>query len=203
MPPALSASPRKHRSRSARFTGTFQARTTWWSSICVGSTTPAGSVTSRPSTPRRDRTQPAIGDLRRPARRPLPRLPVSQRGRRGCRRDARRSRHRSRTQAAVHRAPDRRGGGSRRADPYQLGHQLAVLFEGALALATSLNDTAAMIHARSAAEDPHRRGLTAARACAFVRNSAACRVQTRTLAEGSGPTSGFGAGSRRPRRSSC
>jgi AcrR family transcriptional regulator len=37
-------------------------------------------------------------------------------------------------------------------DPYQLGHQLAVLFEGALALATSLNDTAAMIHARSAAE---------------------------------------------------
>jgi AcrR family transcriptional regulator len=38
------------------------------------------------------------------------------------------------------------------ADPYQLGHHLAVLFEGALALATSLNDTAAMIHARSAAE---------------------------------------------------
>jgi AcrR family transcriptional regulator len=38
------------------------------------------------------------------------------------------------------------------ADPYQLGHQLAVLFEGALALATSLNDTAAMIHARAAAE---------------------------------------------------
>jgi AcrR family transcriptional regulator len=37
-------------------------------------------------------------------------------------------------------------------DPYRLGHQLAVLFEGALALATSLNDTAAMIHARSAAE---------------------------------------------------
>jgi AcrR family transcriptional regulator len=37
-------------------------------------------------------------------------------------------------------------------DPYQLGHQLAVLFEGALALATSLNDTAALIHARSAAE---------------------------------------------------
>jgi Tetracyclin repressor-like, C-terminal domain len=38
------------------------------------------------------------------------------------------------------------------ADPYQLGYQLAVLFEGALSLATSLNDTAAMIHARSAAE---------------------------------------------------
>ena len=37
-------------------------------------------------------------------------------------------------------------------DPYQLGHQLAVLFEGALALSTSLNDTAPMIHARSAAE---------------------------------------------------
>jgi AcrR family transcriptional regulator len=37
-------------------------------------------------------------------------------------------------------------------DPYQLGHQLAVLFEGALALATSLNDTAPLIHARSAAE---------------------------------------------------
>ena len=30
--------------------------------------------------------------------------------------------------------------------------QLAVLFEGALALTTSLNDTAALIHARSAAE---------------------------------------------------
>jgi len=36
-------------------------------------------------------------------------------------------------------------------DPYQLGHQLAVLFEGAVALATSLNDTAALLHARSAA----------------------------------------------------
>lgn len=37
-------------------------------------------------------------------------------------------------------------------DPYQLGHQLAVLFEGATSLATSLNDTAPMLHARSAAE---------------------------------------------------
>jgi AcrR family transcriptional regulator len=37
-------------------------------------------------------------------------------------------------------------------DPYRLGHQLAVLFEGATALATSLNDTAALLHARSAAE---------------------------------------------------
>jgi AcrR family transcriptional regulator len=37
-------------------------------------------------------------------------------------------------------------------DPYQLGHQLAVLFEGATSLATSLNDTAPLLHARSAAE---------------------------------------------------
>jgi AcrR family transcriptional regulator len=37
-------------------------------------------------------------------------------------------------------------------DPYQLGHQLAVVFEGATALATSLNDTAPLLHARSAAE---------------------------------------------------
>ena len=37
-------------------------------------------------------------------------------------------------------------------DPYQLGHQLAVLFEGALALATSLNDTSPLLHARAAAE---------------------------------------------------
>ena len=37
-------------------------------------------------------------------------------------------------------------------DPYRLAHQLAVLFEGGVALATSLNDTAALIHARSAAE---------------------------------------------------
>jgi AcrR family transcriptional regulator len=37
-------------------------------------------------------------------------------------------------------------------DPYQLGHQLAVLFEGAVALATSLNDTSPVVHARSAAE---------------------------------------------------
>ena len=37
-------------------------------------------------------------------------------------------------------------------DPYQLGHQLAVLFEGALALATSLNDTSPLLHARSAAD---------------------------------------------------
>lgn len=37
-------------------------------------------------------------------------------------------------------------------DPYRLGHQVAVLFEGALALATSLNDTSPLVHARSAAE---------------------------------------------------
>jgi AcrR family transcriptional regulator len=37
-------------------------------------------------------------------------------------------------------------------DPYRLGHQLAVLFEGALALATALNDTSPLLHARSAAE---------------------------------------------------
>ena len=37
-------------------------------------------------------------------------------------------------------------------DPYELGHQLAVLFEGATSLATSLNDTAALLHARFAAE---------------------------------------------------
>jgi AcrR family transcriptional regulator len=36
-------------------------------------------------------------------------------------------------------------------DPYALGNQLMVLFEGATALATSLNDTAALLHARSAA----------------------------------------------------
>jgi AcrR family transcriptional regulator len=37
-------------------------------------------------------------------------------------------------------------------DPYQLGNQLAVLFEGARALATSLNDTSPLLHARAAAE---------------------------------------------------
>jgi len=37
-------------------------------------------------------------------------------------------------------------------DPVRLGNQLAVLFEGACALATSLNDSAPFAHARSAAE---------------------------------------------------
>jgi AcrR family transcriptional regulator len=37
-------------------------------------------------------------------------------------------------------------------DPYRLGYQLAVLFEGGLALATSLNDTSPLLHARSAAD---------------------------------------------------
>jgi len=37
------------------------------------------------------------------------------------------------------------------ADPHLLGEQLAVLFEGATALATSLNDTAPYVHARAAA----------------------------------------------------
>jgi AcrR family transcriptional regulator len=37
-------------------------------------------------------------------------------------------------------------------DPYRLGHQLAVVFEGATSLATSLNDTVPLLHARSAAE---------------------------------------------------
>jgi AcrR family transcriptional regulator len=37
------------------------------------------------------------------------------------------------------------------ADPHLLGQQLAVLFEGATALATSMNDTAPVVHARAAA----------------------------------------------------
>lgn len=37
------------------------------------------------------------------------------------------------------------------ADAHLLGQQLAVLFEGATALATSLNDTAPVVHARAAA----------------------------------------------------
>jgi AcrR family transcriptional regulator len=37
------------------------------------------------------------------------------------------------------------------ADPHLLGQQLAVLFEGATAMATSLNDTAPVVHARAAA----------------------------------------------------
>jgi len=37
------------------------------------------------------------------------------------------------------------------ADPRRLGSQLLVLFEGATALATSLNDTAPLVHARAAA----------------------------------------------------
>ncbi|OBB58876.1 MULTISPECIES: TetR/AcrR family transcriptional regulator [Mycolicibacterium] len=36
-------------------------------------------------------------------------------------------------------------------DPYLLGEQLLVLFEGATALSTSMGDTAPMVHARSAA----------------------------------------------------
>lgn len=37
------------------------------------------------------------------------------------------------------------------ADPQLLGQQLAVLFEGATAMATSMNDTAPVVHARAAA----------------------------------------------------
>jgi AcrR family transcriptional regulator len=37
------------------------------------------------------------------------------------------------------------------ADPHLVGQQLAVLFEGATAMATSLNDTAPVVHARAAA----------------------------------------------------
>jgi AcrR family transcriptional regulator len=42
-----------------------------------------------------------------------------------------------------------REAGSR--DPHLLGQQLAVLFDGATAMATSLNDTAPVVHARAAA----------------------------------------------------
>jgi AcrR family transcriptional regulator len=37
-------------------------------------------------------------------------------------------------------------------DPHQLGHQLAVVFEGGIALATTLNDTSPMIYGRLTAE---------------------------------------------------
>jgi AcrR family transcriptional regulator len=38
-------------------------------------------------------------------------------------------------------------------DPARLAHQLAVLFDGGTALATSLNDLAPLVHARTAAEE--------------------------------------------------
>ncbi|MFP1155406.1 TetR family transcriptional regulator [Mycobacterium sherrisii] len=48
------------------------------------------------------------------------------------------------------------------ADPHLLGQQLAVVFEGATALATSTNDTAPIVHARAAAatliDNARRRG---------------------------------------------
>jgi hypothetical protein len=37
-------------------------------------------------------------------------------------------------------------------DPSRLAHQLAVLFDGGIALATSLNDQAPLVYARSVAE---------------------------------------------------
>jgi hypothetical protein len=37
-------------------------------------------------------------------------------------------------------------------DPHRLGHQLAVVFEGGVALATTLNDTSPMIYGRLTAE---------------------------------------------------
>jgi AcrR family transcriptional regulator len=40
---------------------------------------------------------------------------------------------------------------ARAPDPHLLGQQLSVLFEGATAMATSLNDTAPVVHARAAA----------------------------------------------------
>jgi predicted ATPase len=45
----------------------------------------------------------------------------------------------------------RRLDGAGAADSHLLGQQLAVLFEGATAMATSLNDTAPVVHARAAA----------------------------------------------------
>jgi AcrR family transcriptional regulator len=39
------------------------------------------------------------------------------------------------------------------ADPSRLAHQLAVLFDGGIALATSLNDQSPLVHARMAAEN--------------------------------------------------
>jgi hypothetical protein len=47
------------------------------------------------------------------------------------------------------RAPGRQQCGA--GDPQQLGEQLAVLFEGATAMATFVNDTAPATHARAAA----------------------------------------------------
>jgi AcrR family transcriptional regulator len=38
-------------------------------------------------------------------------------------------------------------------DPSRLGHHLAVLFDGGIALATSLNDQSPLVHARMAAEE--------------------------------------------------
>jgi AcrR family transcriptional regulator len=67
-------------------------------------------------------------------------------------------------------------------DPYQLGNQLAVLFEGARALATSLNDTSPLLHARAAAETL----IDAATADTGKPRTGAPRDLTRVPAGGSG-----------------
>jgi AcrR family transcriptional regulator len=45
-------------------------------------------------------------------------------------------------------------------DPSRLAHQLAVLFDGGVALSTSLNDQAPLVHARTAAEELIDRSLS-------------------------------------------
>src|SRR6202451_190265 len=139
--------------RNARSTSTFPARMTSWRNTCAASTTPAGCPASRPSTPPTPRHAAAYWPSSNSA--PGSRL-------RGC------PFHNAAVEAAdampgvedivhehkldftarlIHAATE---AGAR--DPYRLGNQLAVLFEGAKALATSLNDTSPLLHARSAAE---------------------------------------------------
>jgi AcrR family transcriptional regulator len=65
-------------------------------------------------------------------------------------------------------------------DPYQLGHQLMVLLEGATALASTLNDTAPFPHARAmAAELIDRATASAAPQAADVRRSSGSRPASR------------------------
>lgn len=77
---------------------------------------------------------------------------LPQRCRRGCRRHARGAGDRPRAEALLYQWPDPTVEGSGAANPRMLGNQLGVLYEGAAALSTSLNDRTAWTHARKAAE---------------------------------------------------
>ena len=182
-PPVSDGSRARRRYPNGRFTNTFRARPRSWRSTCASSGRRPVRLSGRRRRSGHDTTCAAARPIRNRGwrRRADAGMSVSQRGGRGGRGHAGSRAHRPPAQAGLHRWPHRTGPRGRSGGPGDAGNQIALLYEGASGLSTSLNDPAPWARARATAEVLIDRATTGGRRPSF---RCGCRCQNGVIDRG-------------------